>query len=286
MCTRLQPAPWPWWFAGLGVAIYVLVQLLVGALGAALAQGAGVTDAERALAAQGHWMLSAQLVLFMVLAVAVPAALARPLRAAHLGLGTVRLRCAGLMIVAGAVLFTALAALYAALVPDARFGSTELVRDLDLRASRLRDAVAVLNITLLAPVGEEMLFRALIFRALRDGLARWLPRGVALGAAVLVSTLLFTQAHSAGGLDLQLPMLFVLGALLALSYELTGSLAVPIMIHSLNNTIGVMQGFHAAGPGVVGMGWYALAAAGPLLALAMIWLTRRILVARVAAGAA
>lgn len=76
----------------------------------------------------------------------------------------------------------------------------------------------------LAPLSEELLFRAGLYRVIRQKLGR-VP-------ALLISALLFGALHQnwAGFLPLA-----VLGMLLALAYEATGSIRVPIIAHALFN---------------------------------------------------
>lgn len=82
----------------------------------------------------------------------------------------------------------------------------------------------ILVACVLAPVNEELLFRRTIFHFLRQRTGR-LP-------ALLVSGLLFgaIHGHLAG-----LPLLSVLGIALAVAYEKTGDIRVPMLAHGLFN---------------------------------------------------
>jgi len=77
---------------------------------------------------------------------------------------------------------------------------------------------------LVAPANEELLFRGAIFRYLRQTFGR--------GAALAVSGLVFGAVHAnlAGFLPLS-----ILGVALALAYERTGDIRVPILAHALFN---------------------------------------------------
>lgn len=75
-----------------------------------------------------------------------------------------------------------------------------------------------------APVTEELIFRAGIFRYLRTRLPRW--------AALLVPGLLFAALH--GNLASFAP-LTMLGIIFSLAYERTGSITVPMIAHGLFN---------------------------------------------------
>lgn len=76
----------------------------------------------------------------------------------------------------------------------------------------------------IAPITEELIFRAGIFRYVRTRLPRW--------AALLVPALLFAGLH--GNLASFAP-LTMLGIIFSLAYERTGSIAVPIIAHGLFN---------------------------------------------------
>lgn len=90
----------------------------------------------------------------------------------------------------------------------------------------------------LAPVNEELIFRGLIFRYCRQRFGR--------GFALAVSSVLFGAMHAnwAGFVPLA-----VLGAGLALAYEQTGDIRVPIVAHALfnlNTILVILSGFPQA----------------------------------------
>ncbi len=76
----------------------------------------------------------------------------------------------------------------------------------------------------IAPITEELIFRAGIFRYLRTRIPRWL--------ALILPALLFALLH--GNLMAFVP-LFALGVFFAYSYERTGRIAVPMIAHALFN---------------------------------------------------
>ncbi len=80
-----------------------------------------------------------------------------------------------------------------------------------------------------APIGEEFLFRGFIFNALRN----W--RGV--GLAAVITGLLFGAVHFGSAPVLDLVPLAALGIALCLLYDYTGSLYPCIAFHSLNNSL-------------------------------------------------
>lgn len=80
------------------------------------------------------------------------------------------------------------------------------------------------------PIAEEFLFRGLLFRWMRD---RW---GFSVGA--VASALVFALAHppAAGSA----PMIFLIGLALAYFYERSGSLWPSMVLHGVNNGIGIL----------------------------------------------
>lgn len=79
---------------------------------------------------------------------------------------------------------------------------------------------------IVAPLSEELIFRAGIFRFLRTrpGVPRW--------TAYAVSALLFGVLHLSTA---SFPQLVVLGLLFAYAYERTGNIGVPMLAHALFN---------------------------------------------------
>lgn len=86
-------------------------------------------------------------------------------------------------------------------------------------------ALLVFTVSVVAPLGEEVLFRGLLHRALRAHLGR---------RAFFVSAALFAAIHLYA---IHFLPVFVLGVLLAWMYERRGSLVVPIVAHGTVNAI-------------------------------------------------
>lgn len=170
---------------------------------------------------------------------------------------------------------------FEAVVPGARAASEEVARSLGLGESVIFDVALVLAVAVLAALGEEWLFRGLLFRSLRDGLARWLPLPLTSGIGMIASSMLFAVVHVGDGQITQWPALFLMGALLALAYEWTGSLLAPMLVHALNNTMALfvmleIPGIELSSPWLLG-----LAAASPLMVLILgRFLLRRLPAAR------
>ncbi len=103
----------------------------------------------------------------------------------------------------------------------------------DAGTGPLLRALAMLSAGLLAPVGEELLFRGVLQTSLRRALPprhgsrrhRWL--------AIFVVAVLFGAMHSAT--PQHVPALVALGVILGFLYERTGSLTVPVLLHILFN---------------------------------------------------
>ncbi len=79
-------------------------------------------------------------------------------------------------------------------------------------------------VVILAPVSEEIIFRGCLYRFLKERMPMWI--------AIAASAVLFSLMHrnSMGFVALGL-----LGALLCVVYERTGSLKVPILLHAIFN---------------------------------------------------
>jgi uncharacterized protein len=94
--------------------------------------------------------------------------------------------------------------------------------------------LAVVAAVVIAPVAEELLFRGLLHRGLR--------RRLALVPATAVSSVLFAFVHIDVVLSQPLAIagLVLVGVVLAIAYERTGSLVVPVIIHAVHNAITIV----------------------------------------------
>jgi membrane protease YdiL (CAAX protease family) len=91
--------------------------------------------------------------------------------------------------------------------------------------------IQILLIAIAAPICEEVCFRGMLFGGLRERMP-----GV---VAALVSGLVFGALHATTGVT-AVPPLMILGVLLALLYERTGSIVPGILLHMLNNSIALL----------------------------------------------
>lgn len=140
-----------------------------------------------------------------------------------------------------------------------------------VRFEAMRGSIpCLLLLTVVGPVGEELVFREGILR-------QWRQSGRPLRQAVVVSALLFAVAH--GNLAQAVPAV-VHGLLFGLFYVRTGDIRLSAAAHILNNTLAVvLLGFPALDPSAAGLPAWASVCAGLLcLALAAVllraWLAR------------
>ena len=154
-----------------------------------------------------------------------------------LGLGSVRPlpdagRAVGLVTLAFPLVFVTLL-VWRALLASKGYtddSTQDVVKLLAESKSSVTRWVVSVQAVLLAPAQEEIIFRGYIY-----GVAR---RHLGVVPALLISSLLFAGIH------VHLPSfagLFVLACCLALAYEWTGSLLVPIAMHALFNLSTVAQ---------------------------------------------
>ena len=91
-------------------------------------------------------------------------------------------------------------------------------------------AIMIALAIIIAPLTEELVFRAGLFRYLRSRLPRWL--------ALVGSSLLFASLHvnwrNLEGLTSLVPLM-VLAVMFSLAYERTGKIGTPIVAHALFN---------------------------------------------------
>ena len=223
--SALPLGAWRWWYAVLGAAAVLGGLYLLMLLGLGLA-----------------WGLVAQFLLFVLVALVVPWAINRRAAAADWGWMPARPGRSALVVGVLTLLLSLFVAAFEAIDPQAAQAASTVFRGFGLGRDAGFDAAMVLSIVALAPLGEELLFRGLIYRSLRDGLARRLPVSLAMAVGAAASAALFAWAHGAEGQEQQLWQLAVVGLVMVLAYELTGSIAAPVMLHSLNNSLALAAG--------------------------------------------
>ena len=103
-------------------------------------------------------------------------------------------------------------------------------------------AIMIVLAAVLAPITEELVFRAGLFRFFRSWIPRW--------PALIVSALLFASLHvnwvTLEGLTSFIPLM-VLAVMFSLAYERTGNIGTPIMAHALFNLNTIVLIFSGVG---------------------------------------
>lgn len=220
-------ARWPWWFAPVGVAAAFAVTGLVSAVVLGVVSAAGGDGLKDPTVASALTLLQDAAFIGVACALAASA-------------GTLSFRALGLVPVRTPVLigsaalalttFLLFALLWAQLTALPREQDT--LRTLGAEDESVRLVLTAVLVILIAPVAEEVLFRGLAYRSLRNAMPAWL-------AAVLVGSG-FGAIHYSGpdSVGVLVP-LAVLGAIFCLLYEWTGSLWTPIALHIANNALAV-----------------------------------------------
>lgn len=102
----------------------------------------------------------------------------------------------------------------------------------------------VLLAVVLAPLVEEIMFRGVLYRHLREGTRRW-GGWLSVLAAVAASGFVFAVIHPQGWLGV--PPLMALATSFALTREWRGSLVGPMVAHAINNGVSTLMLFVMAG---------------------------------------
>lgn len=147
------------------------------------------------------------------------------------------------------------------------------------------DIWIILTVIVLAPLGEEMLYRGLIMRGLYDGLRnlslaklQWLSRPIlALIVAVLLSSFLFADSHGGEGQSVQFYALLAMGIVFAIAYAVSGSFFAPVMAHSLNNTVALMMIISQLPSNTISVTLQVIILAAPALTFMILVFTRALI---------
>jgi membrane protease YdiL (CAAX protease family) len=169
-------------------------------------------------------VLAVSTVMFVAVAL-IAAALIKPLKPGQFGLRrTPPWKALGWSVAAMAVFYVSLI-VYASVVtsPD-----QTTANDLGADESQLALVVVGFLVVVMSPIAEEFFFRAFFYGTLRSSLP--------VIPAALVTGLVFGGLHASTGAD-AIPPLAILGFLLCLVYEKTGSLYPCIAIHAFNNML-------------------------------------------------
>lgn len=130
---------------------------------------------------------------------------------------------------------------------EAMDASKKVIESLKFGESYQRDLLLILTVCVFAPINEELIYRAVIFKSIWNSLLKkpLVNKWLSFGIATAVSGFLFMSAHGGGGQDTQIYMILLLGMIACALYAFTGSIIAPIMFHGLNNTFALWQSFHA-----------------------------------------
>lgn len=210
-----------------------------------------------------------QYVLIIVIAIVLNALLLRRLCATDLGIVITDTRSIVILSLVVTVIFNLVVLVANYLDPKLAAASESVILSLGMGKSLSNDIILVLTITVFAPLWEEIVYRGMAFRAVRDSFSHRLKNIVPTVIAIVVSSLLFMDAHGGGGQTAQLFYLFLLGALLAMSYLMTGSLLTPILIHSLNNSYALISGMLKQNIMLTGNLHPLVIAIGPIVTIAI-----------------
>jgi membrane protease YdiL (CAAX protease family) len=236
---------WPVW---LGFAAF-LVAFLIANLGYAVIVGISGAEIDDTPA----WVdLSTALLLqtALIACALAGAALFKPLHAWQFGLRRTRFWPAVGWSVLAMAAFYAFAAAWTALAGEPEQTTAQ---DIGADESRLALVAAGVLFVVVAPIAEEFFFRGFFYGTLRTRLAP--------GWAALVCGAVFGVIHAATGIE-AVPALMVLGIVLCLVREKTGSLYPCIGIHAFNNAIAYAT-LTDVDPGVaLGLGAAMLVACG------------------------
>lgn len=241
-----EPPRWPWGFGFAAFVVALLATLLLAGIAAA---ALGVEPGEKQPASFTVLATGIQDMALVAAAVFFAALVARP-RAWQFGLRRTAFWPAVGWAALGLVAFYLFTLLYGALVrPDAQ---QEITESLGADQGTLGLIIAGCVVMILAPLAEEVFFRGFFYAALRTRFG--------IAAAALVNGVIFGFVHYGfEGLDqlLILPPLIVLGVILCLVYERTGSLWPVVGMHAFNNA--VAYAVQADG------GWQVSVVVGPLM---------------------
>lgn len=196
----------------------------------------------------------------LTVALLIPLIRSRHLRARDLGLRrTIPTPGAGYAVLA--VVGYALAiCIWVVVIPQSTNQAAHKLTAVTHRPGTLAAVLIVAGLAVFAPICEEVFFRGMLYRSLRNRLSLW--------PAALIAGSLFGLIHIFSHPLNSIPVLIAFGILMCLLYERTGSLLPGIAVHSfVDGTIGVVA--------VTGKAYAALAFYGLLLLAVLALRVRR-----------
>lgn len=229
----------PWWIAPIGLVASMVMLVVTGLLGLSPLLGQNL-----------QFVAYAVIATLLVFAVTRAPSWPAPRASVRAGLG---LSLTGVgrfaAVTLGAVALIWLSSwLFERSSAQAAQSGEVVIRAMGFGQSSGQDLWLILGICALAPIGEEAIYRGLIFRGLFDGLgrlgAKWSPRtgrSLALLLSVALSAWIFADAHSGEGQEAQIYVLLFHGVIYALAYAVSGTIWAAIMAHSISNTLAVLD---------------------------------------------
>ena len=226
--TRRPPAIWKVRDAFLVLGAGLLFLLVAGVVSLGLAQLQSVDMQTRDARAAIGAGVGAGFYLFLLYMIRSSVVVRYRLRWSALGLRTAGWQWIATVPLALATLIFAdvlyLKAMVAVLGPRRTWPAQLNPSTVDAAQMPVLSVLVLITGLLLTPLVEELLFRGVLYQALR--------RRMPIGTAALVSAMVFALMH--GQVVLFIPFT-VMGVLLALVYERSGSLIPTILIHGCNN---------------------------------------------------
>jgi hypothetical protein len=154
---------------------------------------------------------------------------AAPASPGQFGLRPPRSRWRAVALVLGAlVLVTAIGDAWFSVV-GASSKETEFVKDIGGDSGTLGVLAVCALVCVVAPICEEFLFRGFMYRALRNWRGPW--------PAAILTGIVFGAVHGVSAPVVDLLPLALLGIVLCMVYELSGSLYPCIAVHLINNAL-------------------------------------------------
>jgi membrane protease YdiL (CAAX protease family) len=232
----------------------------LGAYVCALALIAAIVAAEKA--SKNTIFLGAANIVGETLTVAllIPLIRSRHLRPRDLGLRpTLAVPAAGYAVL-GLLGYVMAISAWIVLIPQTTLQAAHKLTAVTQRPGTLAAILIVAGLAVFAPVCEEVFFRGMLYRSLRNRLPLW--------PAVLVAGSLFGLIHIFAYPLSTIPVKIAFGILMCVLYERTGSLLPGIAVHSFVDGT-------AADTAVTGNAYAALAVYGVLLLAALVLSTGR-----------
>lgn len=244
---KLAIGRWKWWMGLVAIAAFYFVMILLQIIPVTVLMLTGAEDQSKAMSEIMPFLTSLQFLILFLVALLIAHLIAKPVHKKDFGFYAKDLKSVVVPALVLALAYIAGVQIIERLLPELAKATIESAKQLGFGGGFGKDALLILNVCYLAPLVEEFYFRGLIFRSLRDGLAKHISPKIGLFIALVVSAAVFALAHGTGKLPLQKLELFVLAALMALALVRTGTLTTSILTHAINNCIALLLMLSLAG---------------------------------------